>query len=125
MSKYLVISTSVELLRLAVDEVMCISSDGNYSTIVLDSGETKVVSIQLGKMEKMIHDQMGDEENLFFRIGKSLIVNHDHIFYINPSRQILELSNRKGFKKTFSASKVALAGLKDYIDNLILGNNHE
>lgn len=72
MKKHLIISTSLDLVRIAPECIVCIASDGNYSTLVQWDGEVRMVSYQLGQIEKMISDQLGTDGNIFIRIGKSL-----------------------------------------------------
>lgn len=119
MSKYLVISSTTEMFRLSIDEVMCVTSDGNYSNIVLETGDEIVVTMQIGKVEELMHSQFGKTECPFVRIGKCIIVNWNYISYINPSQQILELSNRRGSKNRYTASRKSLSELKDFFDEMI------
>ena len=116
MKKHLIISTSVDLVRIAPNLIVYISSDGNYSTLVQTDGEMRVVSYQLGQIEKMIASQLGAEGNVFIRIGKSLIINRDYIYYINPTKQRLVLSDAATFSHSVMASKEALKQLKDLLD---------
>ncbi len=114
MSNFLVISTSNELVRVAVERVVYISSDGNYSTLVLANKEERVFSFNLTTFQKIIEQQLGEEAQVFIRIGKSLIINRNYIYYINISKQQLGLSDMK-LQHTFmlSASKEALKQLKE------------
>ena len=61
MAKQLIIATSVDLVRIAPDRIVYISSDGNYSTLIQADGETRMLSFQLGQIEKMIASQLGPE----------------------------------------------------------------
>lgn len=116
MKKQLIISTSTELVRIAPDCIVYFVSDGNYSTIVQTDGEVRMVSYQLGQIEKMISYQLGSEGNIFIRIGKSLIINRSYIYYINVPKQKLILSDVKAFNHTVTASKEALKQLKELLD---------
>lgn len=116
MRKQLVISTSTELVRIAPDHVVYISSDGNYSTLVQTDGGTRILTHQLGQLEKLISNQLGKESSLFIRIGKSLIINRSFIYYINIAKQKLTLSNVERFDYTVTASKEALKQLKELIE---------
>ena len=87
--RQLIIPTSIDLVRIAPERVVYISSDGNYSTLVQADGEMRMLSFQLGQIEKMIADQLGVEGNNFIRIGKSLIINRSYIYYINVPKQKL------------------------------------
>ena len=79
MKKQLVISTSIDLVCIAPERIVYISSDGNYSTLVQTDNEARMLSYQLGQIEKMISSQLGNEGNIFIRIGKSLIINRSYI----------------------------------------------
>ena len=117
--RQLIIPTSIDLVRIAPDRIVYISSDGNYSTLVQSDGEMRMLSFQLGQVEKMIADQLGNEGNNFIRIGKSLIINRSYIYYINVPKQKLVLSDVASFSHTVSASKEALKLLKELIEKEI------
>ena len=59
MKKQLVISTSIDLVCIAPERIVYISSDGNYSTLVQTDNEARMLSYQLGQIEKMISSQLG------------------------------------------------------------------
>lgn len=113
---HLVISTANELLRVAAKHIIYISSDGNYSNLLLQGGEMRMVTFQLGQIERMIADQLPDIGKTFIRIGKSLIINVNNVFSINVSRQQLILVDNAQGRYTLSASKEALKALKEYIE---------
>jgi DNA-binding LytR/AlgR family response regulator len=60
------------------------------------------------------------EAQRFIRIGKSLIINREYIYCINPNKQKLILSDTC-FQHSFelSASKEALKQLKTYIESTL------
>lgn len=116
MKKTLTISTSIDLVRLPAERIVCITSDGNYSTLIQTDGEARLLSYQLGQLEKMIASQLGSEGNIFVRIGKSLIINRSYIYYLNIPKQKLILSDGASFSHTLTASKEALKALKDLIE---------
>lgn len=116
MSRFIVISTSTELVRIATERIVCISSDGNYSTLLQTDGMSRTLTYQLGQLEDMIGDQLGKRDNTFIRVGKSVIINRSYIHYINIPKQRLVLSDLANFNHTVSASKEALKNLKDYIE---------
>lgn len=116
MKKQLIISTSIDLVRIAPEKIVYISSDGNYSTLMQTDNEVRMLSFQLGQIEKMISSQLGNEGNIFIRIGKSLIINRSYIYYINITKQKLTLSDVSSFNHTVTASKEALKQLKELIE---------
>ena len=116
MKSHLIISTSNDLLRIAPESIVYIASDGNYSTLVQTDGESHLLSLQLGQVESAIHDQFGNVNHNFIRIGRCLIINRSYINYINVSRQKLVLSNASTFRHELSASHNALKQLKDFLE---------
>ena len=58
MKTHLIISTANELLRVAATHIIYISSDGNYSNLLISGGEIRMVSFQLGQLEEMIQKQL-------------------------------------------------------------------
>ena len=116
MKKQLTISTSIDLVRIAPDRIVYISADGNYSRLVQADNEERVLSYQLGQIEKMISSQLGSDGNVFIRIGKSLIINRSYINYINIPKQKLVLSDVASFSHSVTASKEALKELKELIE---------
>lgn len=116
MEKHLIISTSNDLLRVLPNNIVYISSDGNYCNLIQADGESRLLSFQLGQIEKMISDQLGDKGFLFIRIGKSLIINRNYIHYINIIKQRIVLSDARMVNYTLSASREALKQLKELIE---------
>ncbi|MBP3516932.1 MAG: LytTR family transcriptional regulator [Parabacteroides sp.] len=116
----IVISTVNELVRVCPERIVYISSDGNYSTMVLHDKTEQVFSFNLSHFQQIIEKQMKEEAALFIRIGKSLIINREYIYKINISRQLLVLADMK-IEHTFalSASKEALRQLKQLLENEI------
>lgn len=116
----IVISTANELVRVCPERIVYISSDGNYSTMVLHDKTEQVFSFNLSHFQQIIEKQMKEEAALFIRIGKSLIINREYIYKINISRQLLVLADMK-IEHTFalSASKEALRQLKQLLENEI------
>lgn len=104
------------MLRVPDDSVAFVVADGNYSSITLADGNSFVVTLQLGQIERRIAEMLDHDDNRFIRIGKSLIVNRDFIAYINPSRQKMVLSDCRTFRHELSASKEALKALKELLE---------
>lgn len=116
MGKCLIITTTNDLLRLQYDNIVYITSDGNYSQFLLSGGDMRMVTVQLGQIERLIERQLGAFGRLFIRIGKSLIINRDYIYYININQQRLELNDKVNQKYTVQASREALKQLKLVIE---------
>ena len=88
MGRHIVISTSVDLVRVATEGVVYISSDGNYSTLIQADGGSRILTVQLGQLETLIARQLETDGNVFIRIGKSLIINRNYIHLISQSSNL-------------------------------------
>lgn len=113
---HLVISTSNDLLRVAASHILYVSSDGNYCNLFQTGGEIRLITYQLGQIERMIADQLSEQGKSFVRIGRNLIVNLKYVYYINIPKQQLVLSDKEQNRYTLSASKEALKALKELIE---------
>ena len=118
MSTFFVISNSNELVRVTPDRIVYITSDGNYSSLVLTGNIERVFSINLGAIQKLLETQLKEESQQFIRIGKSLIINCNYIYLINMGKQQLILSDRQ-FQQSYelTASRDALKQLKAVIES--------
>lgn len=119
MDKVIIISKGTELLRIPIRNMVYISADGNYSNIVTLDHRSKMVSFQLGQLEDMIGNQLGELGNNLIRLGRGLIINSDFVYSIDISKQQLILSDCQGFYHELSASREVLIKLKSYLDALI------
>ena len=118
-NEHIVITTSVDLLRVAAGELVYAEADGNYTTLVLADGDRRVVTLQLGQLERLMAQQMPRAATGYVRIGKSLIVSLANVRYIHPGKGVLELRNPAGAKYELSASREALRALKEMMERNI------
>ena len=116
MSEYLIISTSVDLVRTASDNIVFVSSDGNYSSFMFTSGDSRIVTLQLGQVEQLIAKQLSTTRSNFIRLGKSLRINRKYINYINVPKQQLVLSDEHSSTHSLTASREMLRNLKNIIE---------
>ena len=87
--EWLSISTSTELVRVATDEIVYVRADGNYSDLVLTNGKSRKMTFQLHFFDEVFQQL---QNNMFVRVGRSLIVNKRYIYVINLTEQQLILS---------------------------------
>ena len=118
MAKRIIISKGTELVRVPADCLMYVSSDGNYSNLVTSDGRSRIFTFQLGQIEDVINDQLGDDGMIFLRLGRSLIINTEYIYLVDVAKQLLILSDFHGSFHELSASKEVLAKLKAYIESI-------
>ena len=119
MSPVIVISKGTELIRVPEDRLVYISADGNYSYVVTQDNRSKMVSFQLGQLEDLIGDQLGDSGNNFIRLGRGLIINSNFVYSIDIAKQQLILSDCLDCYHELSASREVLIKLKAYLDALL------
>ena len=108
--EWLRISTSTELVRVQTDDIVFVAADGNYSDMYLFDGKPYKMTFQLHYFDEVFQRL---KDNLFVRVGKSLIVNRNYICIINLTAQELRLNGSK-LRSEFrlKASKEALKDLK-------------
>lgn len=116
MKKYLIISKGTELLRVPVEHLVYIQADGNYSHVVTRNGRKALVSFQLGQIEDIIEEQLGEGGDSFLRIGRGLIINSTFIYQIDIAKQHLILSDGDACYHELTASKEVLTKLKVWIE---------
>ena len=114
----LVISRGTEMLCVPVDRLVYVSSDGNYSTVVTQDNRRQTVSYQLGQIEDLIEEQLGDAGSRFTRLGRGLIVNVDFVHFVDITKQRLILSDCLNCYHELTASREVLIKLKAYKEAL-------
>ena len=114
--EWLRISTSTELVRVATDEIVYVRADGNYSDLVLTNGKSRKMTFQLHFFDEVFQQL---QNNMFVRVGRSLIVNKRYIHVINLTEQILVFSGQqiKSDIKPVNVSREALKQLKELLEN--------
>ena len=120
---YIIISKGTEFLRVPQDKLVYISSEGNYSNVVTVDNRQRLVTFQLGQLEGMIGEQLGERGSHFLRVGRSLIININYIYLIDVSKQQLVLSDCAGCYHELSASREVLIKLKAYMESLRIKQN--
>ena len=123
MSRFITISKGTEFLRIPADHLVFISADGNYSNVVTRDGKSALVSFQLGQVEDLIADQLGDGGGQFIRLGRGLIINIHFVYRIDIATQQLILSDCDGCYHELSASREVLIKLKAYMETLMKMEN--
>lgn len=81
------LQNSTLLIRAAVDEIVYVKADGNYSDIVLINGRSYKITYQLNQFEKGFNALQNSD--LFIRVGRSLIVNWKYVQIINLVEQTI------------------------------------
>lgn len=115
------IGNQSEVLYLTPDNILCIVADGNYCDIYLADGEVlKSVCFQRAEIARMIDRQLPHSEaEKFALVGRSYIINVEHIQRINIPHQQLTFdifSPGTGMKLGIHASAAALRNLREALN---------
>lgn len=110
------IFTNSELYRFLAEDIVYIEADRNYTNFYLVGGEKRMFVMQLGMVEMLLAHQLKEQAAQFVRIGRKLIINIGHLYYIHPQHQQLILKSPKGERYELSASQAALSDLKQAIE---------
>ena len=117
MARYLILSNSYSLIRIASERIAFVSSDGSYTKMTLIDGKVHVFSFNLANFEKTLEQQLGSESQVFIRLGRGLIINCNLIYTLNISKQELILSSGDSSKEfTLTVPKEALKTLKSLLE---------
>ena len=116
MDRYLIIKTRDELLRIKIGQILYFEADRNYTKLVLTNGIQFTFAINIGKIEELLEKQVSGSSRILLRVGKSNIVNKNHILQINLPKQKLLLLTLDGKPRELIISKEPLKGLKDRLE---------
>ena len=116
MDKYLIIKTRDELLRIRIGQILYFEADRNYTKLLLSSGIQFTFAINIGKIEEILSKQVKGSDKIMMRVGKSHIINKEHILQINLPKQRLLLLTEESKPKELIISKDPLKILKDTLE---------
>ncbi|MDR2809637.1 MAG: LytTR family transcriptional regulator [Tannerellaceae bacterium] len=119
MDRYLIIKTRDELLRIKIGQILFFEADRNYTKLLLSNGIQFTFAINIGKIEEILEKQVTGSSNILIRVGKSYIINKNHILQINLPKQRLLLLTAEGKPKELIISKDPLKTLKDSFEKEI------
>ena len=116
MDRYLIINTRDELLRIRIGQILYFEADRNYTKLLLSSGIQFTFAINIGKIEEILGKQVEGVGKILMRVGKSHIINKNHILQINLPKQRLLLLTEEGKAKEVVISKDPLKVLKESLE---------
>ena len=114
-----IIKTRDELLRIRIEQILYFEADRNYTKLILNNGIQFTFAINIGKIEEILENQVTGCKMILMRVGKSHIINKNHILQINLPRQKLLLLTAEGKARELIISKDPLKVLKDSLENEI------
>ena len=116
LDRYLIIKTRDELLRIRIGQILYFEADRNYTKLLLSSGIQFTFAINIGKIEEILGKQVEGVGKILMRVGKSHIINKNHILQINLPKQRLLLLTEEGKAKEVVISKDPLKVLKESLE---------
>lgn len=116
MDRYLIIKTRDELLRIKIGQILYFEADRNYTKLLLSNGIMFTFAINIGKIEELLEKQVAGSNETLMRVGKSHIINKNHILQINLPKQKLVLLGHDGKPHELGISKDPLRGLKEMLE---------
>ncbi|MDD2437302.1 MAG: LytTR family DNA-binding domain-containing protein [Massilibacteroides sp.] len=116
MERYLIIKTRDELLRIKIGQILYFEADRNYTKLFLSNGIQFTFAINIGKIEEMLEKQVSGSTHILMRVGKSHIINKNHILQIHLPKQKLLLLSSDGKPRELIVSKDPLKVLKDSLE---------
>lgn len=121
--EWLKISTSTELVRVATNEIVYVRADGNYSDLVMTNGKKRKMTFQLHFFDEVFQLL---RNNVFVRVGRSLIVNKRYIHVVNLTDQMLVFGGQTitGEIAPVQVSRDSLKKLKELLEEE-KGDNYE
>ena len=120
MDKYLMIKTRDELLRIRIEQILYFEADRNYTKLLLSAGIQFTFAVNIGKVEEMLAVQLTEPNTILIRVGKSHIINKQHILQINLPKQKMLLLAAEGKPREVIVSKEPLKALKESLETEVL-----
>lgn len=116
----LCINTRDEVVLISLEDIAFLQADGNYTRIMYIEGQQISVSLGLSKMEELIQQTFPkDRTSPFVRLGRSLIINQNFLYYINMLKLKLVLSDRKNHSYSLNIPKNILKAYRILLDKKV------
>ncbi|GHT15471.1 hypothetical protein FACS189426_23100 [Bacteroidia bacterium] len=116
MDRYLVFKTRDELVRIKIERILYFEAERNYTKLVLTNGIQFIFAINLGKIEEILENQIRDYASVLLRVGKSFIINKNHVLQISLPKTKLLFAAADGKAKELIVPKEPLKILKETLE---------
>mgnify|MGYP000700673212 CR=1 FL=1 len=115
MERYLIIKTRDELLRIKIGQILYFEADRITLNYFYLRNSIHICN-HIGKIEEILEKQVAGCNTILMRVGKSHIINKNHILQINLPKQKLLLLTQDGKPRELVISKDPLKVLKDTLE---------
>jgi len=116
MDRYLVFKTRDELVRIKIERILYFEAERNYTRLVLTNGIQFVFAVNLGKIEEILENQIHDYASTLLRVGKSYIINKNHVLQISLPKTKILFAAADGKAKELNLPKEPLKILKETLE---------
>jgi DNA-binding LytR/AlgR family response regulator len=116
MDRYLVFKTRDELVRIKIDRILYFEAERNYTKLVLTNGIQFIFAVNLGKIEEILESQIHEYSSVLLRVGKSFIINKNHVLQISLPKTKLLFAAADGKAKELIVPKEPLKILKETLE---------
>ena len=116
MDRYLVFKTRDELVRIKIERILYFEAERNYTRLVLTNGIQFVFAVNLGKIEEILENQIKDYSSTLLRVGKSYIINKNHVLQISLPKTKVLFAAADGKAKELNLPKDPLKILKETLE---------
>jgi len=124
MPNVLVVGNSLELFRFCLEDIVLVKADGNYADFYIVGDGSRKMVIQLGNVEKLMQEQIGEDATNYIRVGRKYIINSNYIYHIDLHHQTLVLRDRTYKKYTLDDVSVdALRKLMQFVSSMAEASN--
>ena len=101
---------------LELRKIAYISANGNYSELMFIEGQKQMLTLGLSQIELIIKRSFpAGSISPFIRLGRSLIINQNYVYYVNTVRQIITLSDCANHTYHLNVPKLLLKEYKNII----------
>ncbi|MDR2690847.1 MAG: LytTR family transcriptional regulator [Dysgonamonadaceae bacterium] len=121
MDRYLVFKARDELVRIKIDRILYFEAERNYTKLILANGIQFVFAVNLGKIEDILESQIQNYDSVLVRVGKSFIINKNHVLQISLQKNKLIFEAADGKAKELTIPKEPLKLLKDLLEKELNG----
>jgi len=116
MDRYLVFKTRDELVRIKIERILYFEAERNYTKLILTNGIQFVFAINIGKIEEILENQIQDYDSTLLRVGKSYIINKNHVLQISLPKTKILFATADGKAKELNIPRDPLKILKETLE---------
>jgi len=116
MDRYLVFKTRDELVRIKIERILYFEAERNYTRLFLTNGIQFVFAVNLGKIEEILENQIQDYASTLLRVGKSYIINKNHVLQISLPKTKILFAAAEGKAKELNIPREPLKILKEALE---------